>query len=90
MPKLAVYGNLVFYIFVYDLIERIHVHVSNTKTRKGKSAKIWLDTLAVFEQGDLTNREIKVALKLLEEHNEAMQLSIRTFAETGQTQTLYT
>ncbi|MBC8156105.1 MAG: DUF4160 domain-containing protein [Bacteroidetes bacterium] len=89
MPKLVIYGKLVFYIFAYDLSERMHVHISNTKSREGRSAKIWLDTLVVFEQGSLTNKEIKLALRLLEEHNAAIQLSIRTFAETGQTKPLH-
>ncbi len=88
MPKLVVYRNLVFYIFAYDLLERMHVHVSSTRSRTGQSAKIWLDTLAVFEQGSLTRREIKTALNLLEEHKQVIQQSIQLFAETGKTQTL--
>ena len=89
MPKLAVYGNLVFYIFAYDLVERMHVHVSNTKSRSGKPAKIWLDTLDVFEQGSLAKKEISLALKLLAEHKETLEKSIHTFAVEGKTKTLY-
>ncbi|GAB3641826.1 DUF4160 domain-containing protein [Spirosoma arcticum] len=88
MPKLAVYGNLVFYIFAYDLIERMHVHVSNTKSRSGKPAKIWLDTLEVFEQGNLTNKEISTALKLLATNKELLEKSILHFAAEGKTKTL--
>lgn len=89
MPKLAVYGNLVFYIFAYDLIERMHVHVSNTKSRSGKPAKIWLDTLEVFERGNLTAKEITIALTLLSKNKEAIQRSIVEFANEGKTKTLH-
>lgn len=88
MPKLAIYGNLVFYIFAYDLIERMHVHVSNTKSRSGKPAKIWLDTLDVFEVGNLTRKEISTALKLLATNKEALERSIRQFEAEGKTKTL--
>jgi hypothetical protein len=70
MPKLAIYKALVFFFYAYDLSKRLHVHISNTKSRKGRSAKIWLDTFEVFEQGSLTDKEINVAVKLLQEHQE--------------------
>lgn len=89
MPKLAVYGNLVFYIFSYDLIERMHVHISNTKSRSGKPAKIWLDTLEVFEQGNLTNKEISTAVNLLVNNKEALERSILLFAAEGKTKTIH-
>ena len=89
MPKLAVYGNLIFYIFAYDLIERMHVYVSNTKSRTGKSAKIWLDTLEIFEQGNLTDKEISTALKMLATNKEALKKSILRFAAEGKTKTLH-
>lgn len=89
MPKLAVYGNLVFYIFSYDLIERMNVHVSNTKSRSGKPAKIWLDTLEIFEQGNLTNKEISTAVNLLANNKQALERSIRQFAAEGKTKTIY-
>ncbi len=88
MPKLAVYGNLVFYIFAYDLIERMHVHVSNTKSRSGKPAKIWLDTLEVFESGNLTKKEISRALALLATNKETLKGSILRFAIEGKTKTV--
>ena len=89
MPKLAVYGNLVFYVFAYDLIERMHVHVSNTKSRSGKPAKIWLDTLEVFETGNLTKKEISTALTLLAKNREILRQSILQFAAEGKTKTRY-
>lgn len=89
MSKLAVYGNLVFYIFAYDLVERMHVHISNTKSRSGKPAKIWLDTLDVFERGNLTKEEISLALTLLARNSEVIEQSIQTFAASGKTETLH-
>ena len=89
MPKLAVYGNLVFYIFAYDLVERMHVHVSNTKSRSGKPAKIWLDTLEIFDTGSLTTKEISTSLKLLEKHKNSIETSIHTFAVGGKIETLH-
>ena len=38
MPKLVTYKNLTFYIVMFDLTERYHVHV--TKTGRQKVAKI--------------------------------------------------
>lgn len=89
MPKVAIYGNLVFYIFAYDLVERMHVHVSNTKSRSGRSAKIWLDTLEIFETGSLTAKEISTALKLLEKHKDNIETSIHTFAVGNRIETLH-
>jgi len=59
MPQLALYKNLVFYIVMYDLTERYHVHITNTKKGRHKTAKIWLDTLDIFEKGNLNRREQK-------------------------------
>ncbi|MGA0557781.1 DUF4160 domain-containing protein [Larkinella sp. VNQ87] len=83
MPKLAVYKALVFFLYAYDLSERMHVHISNTKSRKGKSAKIWLDTLEVFETGSLTPKEINTALNLLKQHGPEIAANITAFA-TGE------
>lgn len=68
MPKLATYKNLIFYIVMFDLTERYHVHITNTKTGRQKVAKVWLDNLEVFEQGVLTDKEINLALELLKEN----------------------
>jgi len=32
MPKLAIYKNLIFYIVMFDLTERYHVHIANNKS----------------------------------------------------------
>lgn len=78
-----------FYMTAYDLIERMHVYVSNTKSRSGKPAKIWLDTLEVFESGDLTKKEISTALTLLAKNRETLRQSVLQFAAEGKTKTRY-
>lgn len=88
MPKLAVYGNLIFFIFAYDLSERWHVHVANNKSERKRSGKIWLDTLEVFERGNLTDKEIKTAVSVLQENREKILASISTFAKGGKLKTL--
>lgn len=81
MPKLAVYGKLIFFVFAYDLSERWHVHVANNKSERKRSGKIWLDTLAVFERGNLTDKEINTAVNVLRENKEKILSSISNFAE---------
>lgn len=88
MPKLAIYNALVFFLYAYDLSERMHVHVSNTKSRKGQSAKIWLDTLEVFETGSLTPKEINTALRLLKQYKSQIELRIIEFAKEGKVNVL--
>lgn len=79
MPKLAVWGHLVFHLYSYDLFERLHVHISNTKSRKSNPAKIWLDTFEVFGQGDLTTKELKQCQRLLVEHSDELRTIIEDF-----------
>ena len=64
MPKIALYKYLSFFIVSYDLRERLHLHIIKTKGRKSRVAKIWLDPVEVFDEGDLTQTEINLAIKL--------------------------
>ena len=68
MPKVAYYKYFWFYIVSYDLKERLHLHVGNTRTRKGKDAKIWIDTAEIFSKGDLTKEELSLCCKLIEKN----------------------
>ncbi len=70
MPKLAFYKNLIFYIVMYDLTERYHVHVTNTKGGRRKTAKIWIDTIEIFDEGSLNKTEINQAIKVLQRNRE--------------------
>lgn len=88
MPKLAVYGNLIFFIVAYDLSERWHVHVASNKSERKRSAKIWLDTLEVFEQGNLSKKEINLAIDVLKGNKDKFLEALLTFAAGGKLKTL--
>jgi hypothetical protein len=81
MPKLAKYKNLIFFIVSFDLSERLHIHVFSKSNGRGGSAKIWLDTLEVFDQGDLTTEEINTAVKVLGVNIEIIKKAISDFRE---------
>jgi hypothetical protein len=83
MPKIAFYKYLWFYIVSYDLSERLHLHVSNTRTRKGNDAKIWIDTAEVYSAGDLTKEELTICCKLIAKNREQIIAGIRNFASGG-------
>lgn len=76
MPKIAFYKYLMFFIVSYDLKERFHLHVVNSKSRDSRAAKIWLDSLKVFETGDLSKTELNLAVKLMEENKEQIKNKI--------------
>ncbi len=88
MPKLAVWGHLVFHLYSYDLSERLHVHISNTKSRKSNPAKIWLDTFDIFEQGDLTAKELKQCQKILQLNKETILSLIEEFEKGNKTKAI--
>lgn len=81
MPKLAVYKNLIFFLYAYDLAERTHLHISNNKRGHSRSAKIWLDNLEVFERGSLSEKELKQCQKVIAANREAIEDQLRNFAE---------
>jgi Domain of unknown function (DUF4160) len=81
MPKIAVYKNLVFFLYAYDLAERAHLHVSNNKRGRARSAKIWLDNLEIFEKGNLSSRELKEAQHAIATNLDAIAKQISNFAE---------
>lgn len=81
MPKIAVFRNLVFFLYAYDLSERLHLHVANNKAGRSKSAKIWLDTAEVFEAGSLSANELKQAQAVVEANRQAIVEQIEHFAK---------
>ncbi|MEO8146614.1 MAG: DUF4160 domain-containing protein [Bacteroidia bacterium] len=88
MPKIATYKYLVFYLVSYDLSERLHLHIFNKKGSYANSAKIWLDTLEVFEKGNLTSKEINVASKLIEKNKMEIINSIERFRSGEKVKTI--
>ncbi len=81
MPKIAVYKFLAFFIVSYDLKERLHLHIIKTKGRKSRVAKIWLNPIQVFDPGDLTEKEINLAVKLIEINQDEIKSKILNFAK---------
>jgi len=75
-------------LYSYDLSERLHVHISNTKSRKSNPAKIWLDTVDVFEKGDLTARELRQCQKILRANSKAITTIIDDFRNGRKTKSI--
>lgn len=73
MPKIAVYNFLTFFIYSFDAInEPPHLHVVVEKGRRTRSAKIWLNSLEVAEKGSLTEKELNLALRLIEKYKHSL------------------
>lgn len=81
MPKILLFKNLVFFFYAYDLTERLHLHIVNSRSERSRSAKIWLDTLEIFEEGSLTKKELKICQKLIEENINEILEQINRFAQ---------
>lgn len=81
MPKILLFKNLVFFFYAYDLTKRLHLHIVNSRSERSRSAKIWLDTLEIFEEGSLTKKELKVCQKLIEENINEILEQINRFAQ---------
>lgn len=73
MPKIAVDKFLTFFIYAYDALhEPPHMHVVKERGSRQRSAKIWLEPLAVADTGSLTPREISRALKVIAANRETL------------------
>ena len=84
MPKIAIYKFLTFFIFSYDALnEPPHLHIVKEKGHRQRSAKIWLNTFEVAEQGTLTVAELNQALKLIKA-NQQILIDAFNKVKTGQ------
>jgi hypothetical protein len=79
VPKIAIYQALIFYIVSFDLSERLHVHVFSKQKGRNRSAKIWLDDFSIFEKGQLTEKELSTAQKLVEQNKDKISNLIEDF-----------
>jgi hypothetical protein len=69
MPKIAIYRFLTFYIFGYDALnEPPHMHIAKEKGNRQRSAKIWLKTLEVAENGSLSGTDLNIALRIIKDN----------------------
>ena len=72
MPKIAVYKFLTFFIFAFDTLnEPPHLHIAKEKGNRQRSAKIWLETFKVTDKGSLSETDLKQAIKVIKENQEA-------------------
>lgn len=79
MPKIILFKNLIFYLVSFDLSERLHLHVFSKNTTRGGSAKIWIDTLEVFDKGSLSEKEINTAIDLIKNNKTKISKLIEDF-----------
>jgi hypothetical protein len=78
-PKIPVYKFLTFFIVSFDTLKKPpHLHVAKEKGNRQRSAKIWLETLQIAEQGDFSDNDVKKALRVFKEHQEEL---LNAFAE---------
>lgn len=63
----------------FDLSERLHLHVFSKNTTRGGSAKIWIDTLEVFDRGSLSEKEINTAIDLIKNNKTKISKLIEDF-----------
>jgi Domain of unknown function (DUF4160) len=83
MPKIAWYKSFYFFFVAFDLTERQHLHVSNSKKGFSSSAKIWLDDFSIFEKGDMTTEEINEIQKIVETNILTLKKQIETYEING-------
>ena len=73
MPKIAVWKFLTFFIFAYDALnEPPHLHIAKEKGSRQRSAKIWLESLEIAENGSLKEKELNEALRIMKENQAAL------------------
>ena len=81
VPKLLIIQKFIFLLFSVDINEnRRHIHVEIRKGHKRKLAKFWLvPKVEMFDKGNLTDKEIKEAEKLIHENYELLIMQIERF-----------
>jgi hypothetical protein len=69
VPKIAIYKFLTFFIYAYDALnEPPHLHIVKEKGNRQRSAKIWLESFKVAQNGTLTEKELNQALDLIKKN----------------------
>jgi Domain of unknown function (DUF4160) len=75
MGRVAFYKFFRFFFYSYDLMhEPPHLHVSISKGKFNKSAKIWLETLEISEKGDLTDSQVKEMIAIVKNNQKELIL----------------
>jgi hypothetical protein len=69
VPKIAIYKFLTFFIYAFDALnEPPHLHIVKEKGNRQRSAKIWLESFKVAQNGTLTEKELNQALDLIKKN----------------------
>jgi hypothetical protein len=85
MPKILIYKRLIFFFFAGDINERGHIHIAKSKNFS-KVAKIWFENeVSVFEKGDLTQKELTEAIKIVEKNKGFITEQWNSFKKRGST-----
>lgn len=86
MPTIGYYKNLLFFFYAYDILERMHLHVFNSRGRKTRAAKIWIENgIEVFDTGTLSNEEVNLCVKLCEVNLKDIVHQIELFKQGKKT-----
>lgn len=88
MPKILTYKNLIFFLVSFDLSEKLHLHVFSKNGNRTGAAKIWLNPVEVFEKGQLTDKEINEAIKIIETNKSEIENLIEDFKQGKKIKTL--
>ena len=81
MPKILIVGKFIFLLFSSDVAEtRRHIHVEMRKNRRRRVAKFWLEPhIELVEPGNLNEREIQMAISLIEENQRLIDEQLDRF-----------
>jgi hypothetical protein len=90
MKKIAVYKFLTFYILPFNSHnEPPHLRIAKEKGKKQRSAKIWLNTLEIKENGSLSERELNIAINLIKNNRYKLMKSFKLLSEGKKINTIY-
>lgn len=67
MPTKRIGGFLCYFVS-YDCIEPPHIHLAKGKDRSARSAKFWLEPLALARNKGLSGSELRDARRIVEEN----------------------
>jgi Domain of unknown function (DUF4160) len=88
MGKIAIYKFLQFFIFSYDaLFERPHLHIAKSNNYKDY-AKIWLDTVKFANTGDLSSKDQKKVIELVENNKEVLMMQFEMVKQEKKIKTI--
>ena len=73
---------------IFDLSERLYLHVFSKNKRRDAAAKIWLNPIEIFDKGGLTQKELNTSLKIIENNSDEIAAAINSFKEGNKIKTI--